>query len=281
MPVTPDGGLSSARRVAEVIGVMAASRPLGVFLDIDGTISRIAPTPADAVVSDRARKALLHLAKQVERLTFISGRSPADAAAMVAVSGDNIAYVGNHGLSLLIGDDDLTPDEALPYVERVQEVVRDIRGLHSTSGVLFEERGPLLTIHYRLAEDQEAARESILAALKRSEAAGGMELSEGRKIVELRPPLDINKGDALERLCRQWDLASILMIGDDITDISAFDALRRLRDYDNLATLSVAVASAEADPAVAAAADHTVDGVAAVEALLEQLTAIEIGRLAC
>ncbi|MEX2237137.1 MAG: trehalose-phosphatase [Dehalococcoidia bacterium] len=249
-----------------------ARRPSGLFLDIDGTISHIAPTPADAVVSPRARDALARVRDKVDRLTFISGRGPRSAAEMVGLLGANVAYVGNHGMSLLIGGRSVTPAEAVPFIERVQEVVQELSSLLDAPGVLFEERGPLLTIHYRLAEDPEQAREIILRQVEKSGAAGGMELSEGRKIVELRPPLGITKGTAIENLAREWELGSAVMMGDDITDITAFDALRRLREYDDLETASVAVLSGEADPAVADAADYTVEGVASVEKLLEELS---------
>jgi trehalose-6-phosphatase len=63
-----------------------------------------------------------------------------------------------------------------------------------------------------------------------------------------------------------------VMFGDDITDVSGFAALQRLRENEGLATLSVAVASTEADPAVAAAADEVVDGVGAVAELLSELS---------
>lgn len=260
--------LTSARPINDLL----ERRPNGVFLDIDGTISRIAPSPSEAAVSNRARVALARLQHEVDRLTFITGRAPSDAEEMVGIVSDRVAYVGNHGLSWLIGGEESSPDEARPYFERVQRSVAEMAPLLDFPGILFEPRGPLLTIHYRQVNNAEVARELILRRVGDSDAASGMELTEGRKIVELRPPLGVNKGTAVETLMRKWELRSALMIGDDITDIHAFDALRRLREYDHIDTASIAVLSNEIDPAVAAAADYTLDGVDAVEGLLEQLS---------
>jgi trehalose 6-phosphate phosphatase len=257
---------------AEPIVSLLALRPSGVFLDIDGTISRIAPTPQEAYVSDGARVALAGLQHRVDRLTFISGRSPESAAQLVGVFGDRVAYVGNHGLSLLIDGRTISPPEAEPYAERVSRLVEELATLAEFPGIGFEPRGPLLTIHYRRVADAEVARDLILRRVRESETARGMELSEGRRIVELRPPLEVTKGKAIEELASEWKLASILMMGDDVTDISAFDALRNLREYGDIRTLSIAVLSSEADPAVADAADYTVEGVSSVESLLAELS---------
>ena len=264
--------MPSPLKSAEPIVSLLSLRPSGVFLDIDGTISRIAPTPQEAYISDAARLALAELQHRVDRLTFISGRSPDSAAALVDVFGDRVAYVGNHGLSLLIGGETSTPADALPYAERVEKLVDELATLADFPGILFEPRGPLLTIHYRQVADAEVARDLILRRVRESECARGMELSEGRKIVELRPPLEMTKGRAIESLAEKWELASILMIGDDITDVTAFDALRNMREYSEVRTLSIAVLSAEADPAVADAADYTVEGVSSVERLLSELS---------
>lgn len=266
--------MTAALTAAKPIQDLLKSRPNGVFLDIDGTISRIAATPAEATVSDRARLSLAALQSRVDRLTFVSGRSPGNAQDMVGIVSPRVAYVGNHGMSWLLDGHDTTPDEAMPYCERVRDAVTEIASLLEFPGILFEPRGPLLTIHYRQVQDPEVARDLILRTVAYSEAARGMELSEGRKIIELRPPLPINKGTAIEALARKWELRAAVMVGDDLTDVHAFDGLVRLREQDGVDTISVAVLSVEADPAVAAAADYTLAGVDEVEDLLDELAAI-------
>ena len=89
-------------------------------------------------------------------------------------------------------------------------------------------------------------------------------------VVELRPPLDIDKGTVLETLVQRLGLRGVICLGDDITDIDMFAAARRLRAQD-LASAALAVASEEAAPEVARAADYTLTGQARVEWLLTEM----------
>jgi trehalose 6-phosphate phosphatase len=136
-------------------------------------------------------------------------------------------------------------------------------------GVELENKGALLAVHYRRAEGSHA-REAILQALTRSRAAQRFRLQEGRMVVELRPPLQADKGTALEMLARRLANKSVICLGDDITDIDMFVALQRLRAQ-GLAGASVAVASREAAPEVERAADYTVEGQEGVEWLLSDM----------
>ena len=89
-------------------------------------------------------------------------------------------------------------------------------------------------------------------------------------VIELRPPLDIDKGTAVETLAKRLGVKGVICLGDDITDIDMFSATRRLRSQ-GLATATVAVGSEETAPEVAEAADFTVDGVEGVEWLLAEV----------
>jgi trehalose 6-phosphate phosphatase len=89
-------------------------------------------------------------------------------------------------------------------------------------------------------------------------------------VIELRPPLDVNKGTAVETLAGRLGVRGVICLGDDITDIDMFAATLRLRSQ-GLMTAAVAVASEEAAPGVAEAADYTVDGVEGVEWLLAEV----------
>ena len=89
-------------------------------------------------------------------------------------------------------------------------------------------------------------------------------------VIELRPPLEVDKGTALEALAERLSLSGVVCLGDDITDIDMFEAARRLRGG-GLTVATVAVASEEAAPDVAEAADYTVEGVAGVSRLLREM----------
>ncbi|MBI2912928.1 MAG: trehalose-phosphatase, partial [Chloroflexi bacterium] len=187
--------------------------------------------------------------------------------AMLAL--DGVSYAANHGLSLWLDGREETPAAAQGFVSRARQAMKELAGL-DIPGVILEEKGPALAIHYRLAVNEEAAREAVLRAVAASPAAQSFRVHEGRKVVELRPPLEIDKGMALTALAPRLGIEALICLGDDTTDIDMFRAAAGLRDG-GLPAVTVAVASEEATPEVLASADYRVEGVPGVEWLLEQL----------
>jgi trehalose 6-phosphate phosphatase len=243
--------------------------PLAVLSDIDGTLSPIVSRPEDATVRESVRGLLRELVGKGVRVGLITGR-PLDTARRMAGL-DDAAYAAEHGLTLwLRGRREAAPglDE---YEALARQAERDLSALPNTiDGAQLENKGPLLSVHYRRAGDATRAREAVLAAVERSRAARRFRVQEGRMVVELRPPIDIDKGTAVETLADRLAVQGVICLGDDITDIDMFAATRRLRAQ-GLAAATVAVASEEAAPEVAEAADYTVDGVDGVEWLLAEV----------
>ena len=94
----------------------------------------------------------------------------------------------------------------------------------------------------------------------------------GRKVLEVRPPVVLDKGLGIATLLRGKELAAAMYVGDDTTDLDAFRGLRSLVESGSLAcAVCVAVSSDEAPPGLAAEADLTVDGPGGVRELLEAL----------
>lgn len=254
---------------------LARERPLLFCTDIDGTISAIGPTPEGATVSPAMRRTLQRLRQVVDVLAFVTGRRPTDGRRLVGVDGPNVVYIGNHGLARLVGGREEREPGVRRYARLVRRTVRELAALSTLPGLLLEERGPILTLHYRLAPDPTAAREAILAAVQAAPSARQLQVREGRRIVELQPPLGMTKGQAVARLVAEGPAASAVYFGDDLTDTTAFQALRELAQSTDLRAASVAVASAEASLQVLEAADYVVDGVEALQALLDRfLTAL-------
>jgi trehalose 6-phosphate phosphatase len=148
-------------------------------------------------------------------------------------------------------------------------MIHDVSG-RSLSAVTVDDKGPVVAFHYRRANSEEEARAAIQAAIAASEAAAHFRVQEGRKVIELRPPLAIDKGTAVVTLIRRIGAKSVLAIGDDTTDLDMFRGVRDLREA-GLAGASVAVWSDEVEPLVLESADYFVRGVAGVEWLLEEL----------
>ncbi|MBM3941369.1 MAG: hypothetical protein FJ316_00295 [SAR202 cluster bacterium] len=100
---------------------------------------------------------------------------------------------------------------------------------------------------------------------------GGLKITEGRRVLELRPPLAINKGTVLRSLMAAHQLRGIIYLGDDITDMDAFYAVRSLRETEDVKTLGIGVVNAENRPDFLAVIDLKLHSVEEVEALLRWL----------
>lgn len=256
---------------AELLSLLSllSHRPLGLVTDLDGTISPIAATPQRARVSPRCRRLLGELAGRLELVAVLSGRAAAEAQRLVGVEG--LVYVGHHGLSRWHQGQEALLPEAEPFAAQVAQARRELAPLlEQVPGLLLEDKGLALALHYRQSTNPSQARRAILGALAASPAGRGLALQEGRRVLELRPPL-ADKGRALEGLVAEYGLRGVIYLGDDLTDVDAFRALGRLRQAGSVAGLAVAVAGWEAPASLLEGADLSVAGVAGVAALLAEL----------
>jgi trehalose 6-phosphate phosphatase len=262
---------------AVVVACMEVLRqtPSAVVTDIDGTVSAIAPTPAEAMVDPGAKAALALLAERLAAVAVVSGRAPQDGAAMVGLP--ELIYVGNHGLERIARGTPWTHPVAAAAQPSIAAALAEIesaaRAGDDLPWLLVENKGVTGTIHYRLAPDQ-AAAVALLEPLTRAAAdRHGLRLTLGRMIFELRPALAVNKGTAIRELALDLGLRGIVFFGDDVTDVDAFRTLRELREAGEAATLRVGVLGPETSPTVLAAIDMSVDGVPACAATLIALAA--------
>jgi trehalose 6-phosphate phosphatase len=265
----------------EVDAVVAAcmdvlrQTPSAVVTDIDGTISAIAPTPAEAMVDPGAKAALALLAERLAVVAVVSGRAPQDGAAMVGLP--ELIYVGNHGLERVARGTPWTHPLAAAAQPAIAAALTEIesaaRAAADVPWLLVENKGVTGTIHYRLAPDQIAAAALLEPLAREAATRHGLRLTLGRMIFEVRPALAVNKGTAIRELAQDLDLRGIVFFGDDVTDVDAFRALRELREAGEAATLRVGVLGPETSPAVLAEIDVSVNGVAACAATLLALAA--------
>lgn len=244
-----------------------AHRPLGLVSDIDGTLAPIVPVPEEARLAPGCRRALEELLGRGVAVALVTGRDLKSAQRMVGL--DGVAYAANHGLTLYVRGREETPAWVHEYVRRMRAVLAEV-GAAGIPGVVVEDKGPVLAFHYRQAADEAAAREAILAAIRASPSAAGLRLQEGRKVIELRPPVAVDKGTALVSLAERLGLAAVVCLGDDATDADMFRAAAKMREAGRPA-VRVAVESGEATRELLEAADYSVCGVEGVEWLLEEL----------
>ena len=246
-----------------------------ILLDVDGTLAPIVRHADDAHVPEPTRAPLIAVAKRYGLVACVSGRQASIARRIVSLG--TITYIGNHGAEILRGGaTEVEHDpEIAAWGRRVQDFAREamtdeLRRLR----VRDEDKQVIAALHWRGAPDEAAAQAAVMAVKARAEAAGFW-THEGRKVLEIRPPLALDKGRGIRRLLADQDqLEAALYVGDDLTDLDAFDALRALRDEGALATaLCVGVASDETPPRLAESADMLVDGPAGVRAMLSMLAA--------
>lgn len=228
-----------------------ASEPglAAILLDVDGTLAPIVARPEDARVPDSTQTLLAGLAGRYGLVACLSGRPGADAARVVGVEG--LRYVGEHGLEL--------DPEAEPWAARLAEFARTV-SWPSEPGKRLS-----LSFHFRQSPDRGAAEEELARVADRARDEG-LRVRWGRHVLEVRPPVDADKGTAVRRLLLDTGLERALYAGDDTTDLDAFRGLDGLE-----LSLRVAVRSDEAPPELLAAADLVVDGTKGVAGMLAEL----------
>jgi len=247
------------------------SRPFGLVTDVDGTISWIAPSPDEAIVSPLCRRYLTALVDKLELVAVISGRPLTEVMDMVGVEG--LAYVGNHGLEMWRrGVPQIWPGSER-YIGIIASAMSALKDMLNIEGLFFENKGLTASIHYRNCADINSAKRELLAIVGSLPQSDDLRITEGRMVVELRPNIEVNKGSAFKTLIEEYHLAGAIYIGDDVSDIDAFKAIHN----SGIIGIAVCVSSREAPPQLYEAADFVIDGVAQVELLLAQLVDVIAG----
>jgi trehalose 6-phosphate phosphatase len=241
---------------------------VAIFTDIDGTLAPIVPTPDMSEVSDELKELLRQLSERYLLVAGISGRKTEDALDLVGLA--DVVYFGNHGFEILRdGEVEVTP-EALPYLEKVQELEERAREELGPLGAFVEEKGITASIHYRNAPPEVGERS--VEFVKREGERLGLRITVGRGVVEARPPVRANKGTAVRTLVEEYNPERAMFIGDDTTDLDASRELVALRKEGTLKEiLRIGVASEEGPPEITAEADVVVDGVDGVSEVLRAL----------
>jgi trehalose 6-phosphate phosphatase len=239
-----------------------------LFFDVDGTLAPIVERAQDAQVPKDSSLRLAALSRRYALVACISGRSAADVRRLVGVGG--IEYAGLHGAELL--EPNTNRPEILPeFARHMPEVRRFVRERDTAElralRVRIEDKGPIMTFHWRGAPDEESAHERVRRIADEAEAEG-LWTHWGRKVLEIRPPVPIGKGRAVRELLARTPVRAALYAGDDVTDLDAFEALGEVEH-----PVRVGVRSDEGPAEIVERADLVVDGVEGMQAVLAELAA--------
>ncbi len=228
---TPMSEIADALHVYSQLQELARTRRPMVFLDFDGTLSDIVDQPDAATLVDGAADGLAELAAQCP-VAVISGRDLGDVRDRVKV--DGLWYAGSHGFELVAPDGSHHENAAATGVtdtlaRAAGRLVEEFSGI---AGIIVEHKRFAVAVHYRNADPGEVDR--VVAAVRGLARSLGLRVTTGRKIVELRPDLDWDKGKALNWLLDRIQGTDVppdspaalpIYIGDDITDEDAFGAI--------------------------------------------------------
>lgn len=239
--------------------------------DLDGTLAEIVPDPADAAPLPGAARILEALAGRLRTVAVVSGRPLRFLEAHLRAEGPSLVLAGLYGLERSgPGPGGVEPAGAARWRERVAAAVAEANG-ELPPGVRLEDKGLAFALHYRRAPGEAGAVATLASALGERH---GLALKPAKLAVELVPPLPVDKGTVAAELSAGCAVAGVL--GDDLGDLAAFDALAARAAAGQLGTaVRIAVAGPEAPGALLERADLVLEGPGAALRFLEDLA----GRL--
>ncbi|WP_135826916.1 trehalose-phosphatase [Halorussus ruber] len=200
-----------------------------VALDFDGTLAAIERRPEQATIPDATREAIEALAAEPNvEVAIVSGRELADVRERVGIDGEHVSYAGNHGLEIHAGEYEVHPDAK--DAERDVTAICDLltEQLAEIDGAIVENKGVTATVHTRLVADDEvpvveSAVENLVAT------RDDVRLTTGKDVLELRPDVEWDKGEAVrelyDQLVPEGERWLPVYVGDDTTDEAAFSVL--------------------------------------------------------
>lgn len=198
------------------------------LLDYDGTLTPIVGDPQKALLSDDMRGVLKRILKS-RKIGIISGRALDDVKNLVRV--DDIYYSGNHGFEISGPGLEIIN----PAAEKTKPIILEIcakmqKKLDHVNGALIENKGLTASLHYRMVanEDFPELKEGFEGIVKPYVDEGKVRVTRGRKVFEIRPNIDWDKGKAVLYITdtlHEEDIVPVY-IGDDRTDEDAFTALK-------------------------------------------------------
>jgi trehalose 6-phosphate phosphatase len=267
------GAVPGATALHELLApLIAEPERSAVLLDVDGVLAPIVEQADDAHMPETTRRPLIEVAKRYGIVACVSGRRASDARRIVSLG--SIAYLGSHGSEILRAGT-IAPEldaELQGWTERVRAFANQAFDESLVRlRVRLEDKEAIAALHWRGVPDEEDAQRAVEQVARDAEDAGFV-THWGRKVLEIRPPVRIDKGAGIVRLLHDVDLAAAVYVGDDLTDVDAFRGLDELAATGRIGiALKIGVSSDEGPPQLEQEADLMVDGTAGVRELLQAL----------
>lgn len=234
-------------------------RPFGLITDIDGTISPKSADPLHVTIPAANRDYLRMLSERLDLVAVISGRSATEVRQMV--DGDRILCIGHYGMEWWQDGRPMLHSKAQPYLPAMRAVAGQLGPLESIEGVIVQDKGATISVHYRLSPQPQQTKERILTLLTSLPQIRHLRILPENTVIGIIPPVAIDKGTLVRDLIKQRGLCGGIYFGDDTADILGFNAIHEANAGDTFRGLDVAVTGADTVADVIAAADFTLDGV--------------------
>jgi trehalose 6-phosphate phosphatase len=200
-------------------------RKCAILLDIDGTILDIAPSPQQVRVSPELRHTLARLDELTGgALALVSGRPLADID--LIFSPLQLAAIGGHGAELRAVAGAEPRVSAAPLNTALKRRLASVTEIGP--GILAEDKGYSLALHYRLAPEKGEELRAAVAEICAAVPQGTIEILPGKLVVEIKPA-GVSKANAVCDLMRYPPFAGRrpIFIGDDTTDVPVFGIISR------------------------------------------------------
>lgn len=269
MPQTETGAQPRAQRTVDEALRLTAERAArcGFFFDFDGVLAPIRDDPDEVYPEPGAIEAISGLSRHIDRVVIVSAR-PVEFLRSRFPDLPQVTLYGLYGLETQRhGGRVETDSRALPYLDVMAGLVGRARA-ELPAGALIEYKRLSVALHYRTAPELGGFVEEWSAARA---AELGLWAQGGRMVVELKPPVQRDKGDVVGEEIN--GLTCAWYFGDDLSDIKAFKALDAREAVDpTFAGVRVAVANPETGRTVAGAADLELTSPADLPALVQQIT---------
>ena len=253
------------------LAVILGRRPFGLITDVDGTISPTSTDPLHVTIPQSNRNYLRALSERLDLVAVVSGRSATEVRWMV--DGEKILCLGHYGMERWQDGKPVLHPKAQPYLPAMLDIASRIEPLKSIEGVVIQDKGASISLHYRLIAHPEQTKQAILAFLYGLPQIRQLRILPENMVIGIIPPLAIDKGTAVRNLIKERGLSGAVYMGDDTADVLAFTAIHGINNPGTFKGLAVAVTGADTAPEVSAAADFTLDGVKETETLLKWLVA--------
>jgi trehalose-phosphatase len=199
------------------------------FFDFDGTLTKIEQTPDKVKFRPIAKFIVEELASRFQ-VGIVTGRALSDIRKLVGIRG--LYYSGNHGVEI--------EGPGLRFVERrsaksvayLNTLVPKLKGKLRQYGPIVQHKKYSIAVHYRTVEagSVRSLLDDLESITRQPVKSGKVKLQLGKKVVELKAPVDWDKGQAIEKiLMKTRRSGKVFFFGDDMTDEFGFEKVNALK----------------------------------------------------